>query len=356
MGICTASLLFVYSAPVAGAFLLPAGPRAHTLDALSVPALGFPVLGMVPPTNHEASQPLSNSPGITKTAKKAGNTNLPKIARPSSQRIRVPVVVSAYGMTKAGAAPATTKTDSSSHSAGAGAGSQSSSSGVPVQSTLPVVTSTVGTTGTSTGKSAGTGGSAPQSAPDQSTPPSESSVGVQPAGFGTAPAKPTPSSTSPGPSATTIVLGAPDPASPSIGDSVTLTATVSPLPDGGTVAFEIGGQTIDGCSAQPVDSTTGAATCSFSTDSAGDLQLGAAYSGDDNFGASTTAATTALTVSDSAATSRLELAIPLPPRRNPPQPVTPRAERMRRPRRRLLRRRSPLPRLPRRRAWERAPH
>ncbi len=78
---------------------------------------------------------------------------------------------------------------------------------------------------------------------------------------------------------------------------VTLSATVSPTPDGGTVAFESNGGAIDGCSAQPVDST-GTATCSYSADTAGDFQLGAAYSGDQSFTASSTAAGSDLTVTD----------------------------------------------------------
>ncbi len=52
-------------------------------------------------------------------------------------------------------------------------------------------------------------------------------------------------------------------ANPSIaGGSVTYTATVTPVPDGGTVAFSDDGTTITGCEAQPVDGT-GAATCSL---------------------------------------------------------------------------------------------
>ena len=71
------------------------------------------------------------------------------------------------------------------------------------------------------------------------------------------------------------------------GDTVTFTATVSPVPDGGTVAFSDGGNAITGCDAQPVDTSTGTATCDATYDTAGTYQITAVYSGDTKYGTST---------------------------------------------------------------------
>jgi hypothetical protein len=56
----------------------------------------------------------------------------------------------------------------------------------------------------------------------------------------------------------TALASSPDPSA--AGKAVTYTATVSPAPDGGTVAFTDGTTAIPGCGAQPVSSTTGQAT------------------------------------------------------------------------------------------------
>ena len=70
---------------------------------------------------------------------------------------------------------------------------------------------------------------------------------------------------------------------------VTLTATVSPAPDGGTVAFDDGSGTIAGCGAQPINGN-GVATCQTSSLPAGSDQLTAAYGGDQSYQASTSPA------------------------------------------------------------------
>ena len=81
-------------------------------------------------------------------------------------------------------------------------------------------------------------------------------------------------------------------ANPSIiGAQVTYTATVSPVPDGGTVTFTDGGTTITGCGAQPVDSS-GTATCQVTYNAVGSHTITAAYSGDATYKASTSAALT----------------------------------------------------------------
>lgn len=92
---------------------------------------------------------------------------------------------------------------------------------------------------------------------------------------------------------TTTVTALSSSANPSVaGQQVTYTATVSPVPDGGTVAFTDGGATITGCGAVTVSTTTGEATCQVTYTSAGARSITAAYSGDAAFGASTSAALT----------------------------------------------------------------
>ena len=72
-------------------------------------------------------------------------------------------------------------------------------------------------------------------------------------------------------------------ANPSVaGQQVTYTATVSPAPDGGTVAFTEGGATIGACGAQQVDTSTGKATCQVTYNSAGSHSITATYGGDDS--------------------------------------------------------------------------
>ncbi|HEY1445628.1 MAG TPA: Ig-like domain-containing protein, partial [Acidimicrobiales bacterium] len=73
------------------------------------------------------------------------------------------------------------------------------------------------------------------------------------------------------------------------GQSVTYTATMSPVPDGGTVAFQAGGTTIAGCTSQAVNTTTGQASCttSFPSTAGSPLAISAVYGGDGNFSGST---------------------------------------------------------------------
>ena len=64
---------------------------------------------------------------------------------------------------------------------------------------------------------------------------------------------------------------------------VTYTATVSPAPDGGTVAFSDDGIGIAPCAARPVDTSTGVATCSVTYPLIGPHPIKAAYSGDPSY-------------------------------------------------------------------------
>ena len=65
------------------------------------------------------------------------------------------------------------------------------------------------------------------------------------------------------------------------GESVTFTATVSPAPDGGDVAFEVDGTPLTGCTANAVHSVGGQAMCETSSLSAGAHSVVAVYGGDD---------------------------------------------------------------------------
>ncbi len=76
-------------------------------------------------------------------------------------------------------------------------------------------------------------------------------------------------------------------ANPTItGQAVSYVAAVSPIPDGGTVAFFDNGSVIPGCTAQAVSSSAGQAVCTLAYASPGSHAVSAAYSGDTAFGAS----------------------------------------------------------------------
>ena len=62
-------------------------------------------------------------------------------------------------------------------------------------------------------------------------------------------------------------------------ESVTYTATVTPAPDGGTVAFDDAGTPIADCATQPVNTATGIATCAISYPTAGAHAITASFSG-----------------------------------------------------------------------------
>jgi Bacterial Ig-like domain (group 3)/Glycine rich protein len=85
----------------------------------------------------------------------------------------------------------------------------------------------------------------------------------------------------------TTVSSSPNPSA--VGGQASYAATVSPTPDGGTVAFQEGNATIPGCGSQPVDPTTGTATCQVTYGSPGMHTVTAVYSGDAAFVTSTSA-------------------------------------------------------------------
>jgi probable HAF family extracellular repeat protein len=87
---------------------------------------------------------------------------------------------------------------------------------------------------------------------------------------------------------TTTIASSSNPAV--IGEQVTYTATVTPVPDGGTVEFMDGASTILGCGSQTVDTSTGEATCHVTYPSPGTHSISAAYSGGPAFDASTSSA------------------------------------------------------------------
>ena len=76
------------------------------------------------------------------------------------------------------------------------------------------------------------------------------------------------------------------------GQAVSYAATVSPAPDGGTVAFTDNGSPIAGCGAQPVNTSTGQATCQTTPAPAGAHNIVAAFSGSSSFTGSTSATVT----------------------------------------------------------------
>lgn len=68
------------------------------------------------------------------------------------------------------------------------------------------------------------------------------------------------------------------------GAAVTLTATVSPAPDAGTVGFTVNGDPVATCTAQPVDSSSGVASCTLTAPTtAGSYLVTATYTGADGF-------------------------------------------------------------------------
>ncbi len=83
--------------------------------------------------------------------------------------------------------------------------------------------------------------------------------------------------------------------------AVTLTATVTPAPDGGTVAFDNGSGAIAGCGA--VNVTAGTASCQTSSLPVGSDQITAVYSGDSNYQGSSSSPALTETVSADTATN-----------------------------------------------------
>ena len=107
-----------------------------------------------------------------------------------------------------------------------------------------------------------------------------------------------------------VTIGVPDDAT--VGSPVTLTATVDPVPDGGTVAFASDGYYLPDCESQPVDPTTGEATCTTSTDfvAASMYEIDAVYSGDDSYQASQGTSASLLMVSPGPTTVTVDTPIP----------------------------------------------
>jgi outer membrane protein assembly factor BamB len=102
----------------------------------------------------------------------------------------------------------------------------------------------------------------------------------------------------PSPSGTSVaVSSSANPAG--LGQPVTLTATVSPTPDAGTVAFSDGGSTISGCGAVPVGPSAPQATCTTTFGATGQHAIVATYSGDAYYASSSGSLTQSVTTSGS---------------------------------------------------------
>src|ERR1035437_405360 len=82
----------------------------------------------------------------------------------------------------------------------------------------------------------------------------------------------------------TALTSSPNPST--VGQAVTYTATVSPTPDGGPVAFTDNNTTLSGCAAVAVNTSTGKATCTTSYSAVGSHAIVASYSGDPNYASS----------------------------------------------------------------------
>ena len=98
---------------------------------------------------------------------------------------------------------------------------------------------------------------------------------------------------------TTALVSSPDPSVP--GQAVTYTARVSPAPGGGTVSFADNGSPIAGCGSQPVDTSTGQATCTTTPATAGAHNIVAIFSGTGTYAGSTSATATQVVTSTSCA-------------------------------------------------------
>ncbi|MBJ7608972.1 MAG: Ig-like domain repeat protein [Candidatus Dormibacteraeota bacterium] len=83
---------------------------------------------------------------------------------------------------------------------------------------------------------------------------------------------------------TTSVTGSPNPAV--ISQTITITASISPIPDGGTVAFSDDGASFYSCGAVPVDLSNGTATCTTTYNNPGSHYFVARYSSDGDYAAS----------------------------------------------------------------------
>jgi YVTN family beta-propeller protein len=82
------------------------------------------------------------------------------------------------------------------------------------------------------------------------------------------------------------------PSSAAAGSTVTLTADISPAPDAGTVGFTLNGTAISACAAQPVDPSTGQATCTTSAPTTtGAYTVAASYKGADGYDSSSNTGT-----------------------------------------------------------------
>jgi len=91
-------------------------------------------------------------------------------------------------------------------------------------------------------------------------------------------------------STATALVSSVDPSA--VGQQMTYTATVAPIPDGGTVAFTDAGAAISGCGSAAVDTSTGKASCRTAHTTAGSHSIVATYSGDPSFSGSAAPALT----------------------------------------------------------------
>ncbi len=77
-----------------------------------------------------------------------------------------------------------------------------------------------------------------------------------------------------------------------VNQQVTYTATIAPVPNGGTVAFNDGGTSISGCSSQAVSTSSGSGDLCGDLHRTGSHSIKAVYSGDSAYKTSTSSALT----------------------------------------------------------------
>jgi hypothetical protein len=128
------------------------------------------------------------------------------------------------------------------------------------------------------------------------------------------------------PVGTTVAVNSISPSSPTVDQAILITAAVTPqggasvvVAFAGTMSFSLDGTTISGCTAQAVSPTTGVATCSASSTSAGSHHFTALYSGDTNYNTSTASPNYPFTVGTAATLTALSA---LPTSATVGQPVT----------------------------------
>ncbi len=243
--IATASLLYVYCAPLASALLLPGPARARSLEPLSVATFTFPVFRVAPAPKVRRIVPLKQP----KSTSHPGKSHSAPLVKTIPHSIRVPIMNSSYGMLAQRRAPARLRRTPAPLRRRPEERPEPRARRRRRRHRLQRRRSLwkrarLAQPATAMLNPGGLEALAPdrgrQADRARACPTRAVSASLRRDSESSHPSR-RPSShcgAASGPTATTITLATPDPAAPSTGDMVTLSATVSPTPDGGTVAFE----------------------------------------------------------------------------------------------------------------------